>query len=299
MSDNIVELSIPRPSQVMVSDAQTMLAAARAFRVTSPELNVEAQQARQRINTRIKELTAQRVDLTRPLDEAKRKIMDLFDAPLDALEDAKKACDAQIVSWANQVEQERREAQRRAQEAADRERRRLEAEAAERRQKAEAEQRERDRLAKLERDKAEAEQRALREAAAEAKRKGDAEAQANAERERLRVKAEQEARDRETARRNEEARLAAEQRAETLETRAAETVAVVVTPEAGKAKGVHLVDNWTFEIVDVSKIKPEFLMADEPKIGKLVKALRDLAEGIVGPGSIKVVNKQVVASRKA
>jgi hypothetical protein len=281
----------------MVTDAQSMLASARAFRVTSVEQNIEAQQTRQRINTRIKELTEQRLKLTRPIDEAKREVMALFDGPLDALEDAKKACDTQIVAWSNQVEQERREAQRRAQEAADRERRRFEAEAAERRQRAEAEQRERDRLAKLERDKAEAEQRALREAAAEAKRRGDAEAQVAAERERLRLKAEQETRERDTARKNEEARLAAQQRAEVLEERAATTVAAVVVTEAGKTKGVHLVDNWTFEIVDVSKIKAEFLVADEVKIGKLVKALRADAETVVG--GIRVLNKQVVASRRA
>jgi len=295
---NIVELTIPQPSEGAVTDAQKALTLAKAFHITNNETAMEMQQMRQRINTRIKELNAERVSMTKPLDESKARIMAFFKRPIDFLEQALTHCDDEIVVHNRRVEDARREAQRKAEEEAAKERRRLAAIAEEARQKAEAEQRERDRLAAIARKQAEDEQRRLRAEADAARRAGDAEAQRRAEAERLRVKAEQEAAARETQRRNDEARAAADAKAATFEERAATTVAPVVTVEPIKVAGVSMRDNWTYRIKDPAKIKPAFMTPDTVKIGKLVKALRLEAAEQIGEG-VEIYNEQVVASKRS
>lgn len=47
----------------------------------------------------------------------------------------------------------------------------------------------------------------------------------------------------------------------------------VTTPEPPKVAGVSFKDVWKFEIVDVSKLPPEYLMPDEPAIRKTVSGL--------------------------
>ena len=44
--------------------------------------------------------------------------------------------------------------------------------------------------------------------------------------------------------------------------------------EMPKANGIAMVDNYLFKIVDASKIPADYLMPDEAKIGRVVKAMR-------------------------
>lgn len=295
---NIVELAIAQPSEMTVSDAQKTLDAVRAYHITNVEQSVELQQTRQNINTRIKALDDERLGMTRPIDAAKAKIMKFFERPTEALKQARDACDAQIIAWTRKVEEERREAQRQAELAAQRERERLQAIADEARRKAEAEQRERDRVAREAREAAEAEQRRLQAIADEARRAGNAEAARKAAEEAAQKRLRDEAEEAERRRRDEAARISAEAKAEKFEERAATHVAPVLVADAGAAKGVGLRENWTFEITDRTKINPAFLMPDEIKIGKQVKAMKADAAALIGEG-VRVFNAPIVASRRA
>lgn len=295
---NIVELAIAQPSEMTVSDAQKTLDIVRAFRITNPDQSVELQQTRQNINTRIKALDDERLGMTRPIDAAKAKIMKFFERPTEALKQARDACDAQIIAWTRKVEEERREAQRQAELAAQRERERLQAIADEARRKAEAEQRERDRVAREAREVAEAEQRRLQVIADDARRAGNAEAARKAAEEAARKRLQDEADEAERKRRDEAARISADAKAEKYEERAATHVAPVVVADIGAAKGVGVRENWTFEITDRTKINAAFLMPDEIKIGKQVKAMKGDAAALIGEG-VRVFNSPIVASRKA
>jgi hypothetical protein len=55
-------------------------------------------------------------------------------------------------------------------------------------------------------------------------------------------------------------------------------------PEPPKLEGTYSVDVWEYEIVDISKINPEFLMPDTTAIGKAVRNMKDKAQSLIGPG---------------
>jgi hypothetical protein len=61
--------------------------------------------------------------------------------------------------------------------------------------------------------------------------------------------------------------------------------------EVEKPKGVSHAQNWTFDIIDVSKLSREYMIPDEVKIRKLVKAVHKDAEKLVGEGAIRAWDK--------
>lgn len=173
---NIVDISIPSPSEVVVSEAQKTLAQIQSLHITDAQSAVDMQQRRQALNTKIKELNAERTSLTKPIDEAKARVMAFFKRPIDFLELALKHCDKEIVDHNGRLEAERRERQRQAELEAQRERQRLAAIAEETRKREAAAQAQRDLEARQRREAAEAEQRRVEEAAA-AERRAAAERQ--------------------------------------------------------------------------------------------------------------------------
>lgn len=293
---NIVDLQIPQPSEVAVTDARSMLASVQAFAVSTPAQAVEIQETRKRINAKLKALTEERMTMTRPIDEAKKRIMDHFAPPLKFLADALAECDTRIVAYQRRVEEERKEAQRKADAEREKERKRLEAIGRETRERAEAEQRRRDLEARQARERQQEEERRLAREAEKAREAGDRAAFEAAEREAAesRERAAEEQRERE--RQAEQARISAETKAESFETRAATTVAHVPTPEPVKVKGVGTRENWQFEIINLADLDRQYLMADEAKIGRLVKAMKGEAQAMLGKG-VRVFNAPTVFSR--
>lgn len=86
-------------------------------------------------------------------------------------------------------------------------------------------------------------------------------------------------------------------KAETLVERAATVVAPVIQSGGAKASGSQFRDNWVFTITDPSKINPAFLTPDLVKIGKAVKALKDGAAELIGPG-ITIKNDKILSTKK-
>lgn len=117
-----VQLDLRHPQ---ITGSQHELEVAKQFRVTTPELSVEAQQKRSTIRGRVKQLIAERRKLTEPLDAAKRTVMGWFNPHIEALEQATAAYDAQIIGYTQQLERKRREEQTRLDAAAAAERDRL------------------------------------------------------------------------------------------------------------------------------------------------------------------------------
>ena len=113
------------------------------------------------------------------------------------------------------------------------------------------------------------------------------------------AKAQQEAYEREQARLVEEARQAAA----TGDTEAAEAimdeavnveVAPVVLPSTVPSMaGTSFRTQWSFEVLDWTKLKPEFIKVDEVAIGKIVRSMHKAAEVLVGEkGAIVVRDRQ-------
>jgi chromosome segregation ATPase len=193
-----------------------------------------------------KKLDEKRKDMTRPLDEAKRTVMDWFRAPIDRLQAARSQYEDRMREWDREQERLRREAQARAEEAARKERERLAKEAAER----EAREREAARKARE---------------AAEARAKAE-EAKGRAELAEARRRAAQEA---------EEARIrqAAEQAEEARRLAELAPAVPVVEAERPKVAGMHTRKAWKWRVTDEAKVPRQYLMLDTTKIGKVVRAL--------------------------
>lgn len=235
---NIIELSIPAPDQAVVTDAEKILAAATEYRVTTAQQYADAGEQLKAIKAKYKELDEQRREITKPLDAAKKRAMDFFSKPLDFLTRAESAIKRGMIAFSEEQERIRREEQRKAEEAAQKERDRLAKIAAEAEAKARAEQ---DRLRR------EAESAAAAGRAAEAAKLA---AQAAKVEEKAAV------------------------RAEVMEQRTAAVVAPVIHREPPKVTGVSAREVWKFEVTDATAVPREYMVPDETKIRKVVNALK-------------------------
>lgn len=255
-----MDIDLTPEARAAAADAETMLSYARDFRVTTAAEYTSAGEELKRIKAKAKDLEAQRVSMTKPLDETKKRILDWFRDPLQYLADAEAAIKRAISAYDAEQRRLQQEAERAAAEAARKERERMEAEAAK------AEQ-----AAREKREREEAKARALeaqgRAAEAEAKRKAAEEAEA--------------ARMREA-----EAKRAAA---------ASMPAAPVVHFEQPKVAGVSSRQVWKFEIVDGAQIPREYMVPDEKAIGAVVRALGERANI---PG-VRVYAETVISSRSA
>lgn len=242
--------TIPQVAQAQAEaaerEANEVLTIAKAIVVSNPDEFRIAGEQFAAIKTKLKDLEAQRVAITKPLDDAKKAVMDLFRRPKEALEAALSYYERPMAAYKREEDRKRREAE----EAARLEREKAEREA---RERAAEEQR---RLAEIQRQEEEARR------AAEA-----------AENPVAAFLARQKAED-----------LQAEVQAQTEATvdaireiaLAPAAAAPVYVPKA-TAAGVATRKLWKFEIVDVSLIPREYLIPDEKKIGELARTLQGKA----------------------
>lgn len=81
------------------TDADQWIAAAASFAVATAEDSERAQRWRAKINAEIKRLNDERLTLTRPLDDSKKRIMALYAAPLQLLEAALQTYGRKIIAY--------------------------------------------------------------------------------------------------------------------------------------------------------------------------------------------------------
>ncbi len=84
------------------------------------------------------------------------------------------------------------------------------------------------------------------------------------------------------------------EKADALEEEADQVVADVPVA-APKASGISTTDVYSFRLVDIAQVNPEFLALDEKKVRKMVDALKEGAEAVVG--GIKVTKTTGVRAR--
>ena len=207
----------------------------------------------------LRQIEEQRTSITKPMNDALRNANAQAKVAAAPFEEAERSIKAAMITFADEQERIRREEQRRLDEAARREREKLEAQAREAERKA--------------REEAEAKRRAADEAAAAGRAAEAAKLAAQADRV--------------------EAKAAA--KVEDLEVRAASVVAPITRSEAPKVAGTATREEWLFEITDPALVPREYLVIDESKIGKVVRALKS-DTSIAG---IRVYSRRVLAARSA
>lgn len=257
---------------------------ALAIKIDSPEtLNIASTELRS-IAERRKQMEELRLSLTRPLDESKRRIMDLFRVPTDRLLEAEGLLRKEVGDYQRQererIERERQAAEARARAESERlERERRAAEAEERRIRAEQERIERERQEQIERERAAGNEAAAREAEAQAQREAEAAAQAAAE-----------------------ARARAEQAQAAIEE--ADVAPVTALQIAPKAEGISTRQTWKAEVTSLDELivaaakdvqLRAFLCADTKALGQAAKALKGQARI---PG-VRVYAEEGIAVRRA
>jgi chromosome segregation ATPase len=84
-----------------------------------------AGERRNQVAQRIKELDAQRKEITDPLEQAKKKVIALFKEPISQLEDIKKAIDKAMLTFQSKEEEKQRKIEDEARAKAEAERQRL------------------------------------------------------------------------------------------------------------------------------------------------------------------------------
>ena len=191
------------------------------FKVVTADQYEQAGEKLKDIKGAQKRLDTLRKSFTQPLDQAKSAIMDFFRKPEEKLKQAETGLKRVMLSYVEEQERIRREAQARLDEDARKQREKLE------------------------------------EQARKAAEKGKTE------------------------------------KSDILLTKAALVEAPVVVAQQSKVSGQNIREEWDFEIVNAAEIPREYLMPDEVKIRKMVKAFKEDAKI---PG-VKIFSRKNLSSR--
>lgn len=113
-----METQISPEVQKSTETALTVIDVAKGIVISTTHEYQFAQTVMGDIKKRIKELEEVRFGQTRPIDEAKKKILDFFRPPLQKLNDAKDHLNQIMVKFVDDQERKRREEERKLQEAA-------------------------------------------------------------------------------------------------------------------------------------------------------------------------------------
>lgn len=253
-----MDVTIPSEVQAEMQTVSTMLAALEALPVTTLAEYERAGEEIKTIAARRKSLEAERVKIKAPIIAAGKAVDALFAPPLDLCDRARKVVETKMLGYQREQQRIREEAERQAAEASRRERERMEREAAAEREKARK-----------------------AEAAALEKARLAEEAGRHEKAEQMRLQAAERA-------------AAAQAEADAKQAAAAAMpTAPVVHMEAPKAQGTSVRRTFDYEITDAALLPREYLLPDEVRIGKVVRALGEAANI---PG-VRVIVREGMAVR--
>lgn len=264
----LVTLKTPTPNdkQVIEQETKGLLDVARAYsKIESAQVYNMANADLTAIKTRMTALTEQRMTITRPMDAAKKAVMNLFAPAIAHLEEAERIIKHGMTGFITAQERARR---------AEEERQRRLAEEQERAARAEAA-----RIARAQEEEA-ARKRAEAEALAEQAKNAAPEeaAQIEAQAQELAAQAEQ------AQASAEEVRVAAA---------TAPPPAPIVLPEVSKGAGVSTREVWDFEIVDFAALPDEYKAPNE----KLLRSFAQNTKGKVLLPGVKFTSSVHLAKR--
>ncbi len=132
-----MENNIPQEAVVLAKEAEEMMVGANRYKITTATEYTGAAEQLKLVKAKAKDLDTTRKNLTQPIDESKKRIMDFFRAPLQFLADAEAAIKKSMISYDNEQARIRREEEARLQALARKEQERLERLAEKRAEKAE------------------------------------------------------------------------------------------------------------------------------------------------------------------
>ncbi|MFA6142478.1 MAG: hypothetical protein WC738_04195 [Candidatus Omnitrophota bacterium] len=242
--------------------AVATLTEVRSITIKSQDGYDKASEVLKTIKGKIKLLDTLRKGITKPLDEAKQKVMDLFRTPLEHYEEAETVLKKGMLTYSEEQEALRRKEQERLERIAAEERRKKAEQEAEWRRKEEEKRKEAEKLAR------------------EAAREKDA--KVKAEKEALAAKAKAEA---------DKAASKADERAFEQQNIIAPTAA----PKVEAVAGVSYRDQWTAEVTDFEKLPNDYKLPDMSKLNKVAQATK----GTLNIPGVKWNKEKIISSKSA
>lgn len=122
---------LPDAAKESMTEAEQLQNTAAEITVNDDQTYNGAAEFLRRVKGKKKELEEQRKAITKPMDDAKKRIMDLFRRPIEALDDAENRVKRAMLGYDEEQRRIAEEKQRKAEEEAERERRRAEKKAQE------------------------------------------------------------------------------------------------------------------------------------------------------------------------
>jgi len=119
------DAEIPEDVQTLVTQAEGDIFLAQRFTVASSDDYVQAGEILKTVKGHYQEIETKRKEMTSPLDEAKRRIMDFFRQPLEQLGNAERQIKSAMLTFTQEREKARREQEEQLQALARAERERL------------------------------------------------------------------------------------------------------------------------------------------------------------------------------
>jgi hypothetical protein len=129
---------ITKDAQDVATRAKQMLALARDFKVTDQASLEAAGEDLKRVKGLARELSEKRLAITRPIDAAKKAVMDFFREPEQFLADAERIIKRGVLAYQDEQDRKAREEQRRLEEIARKEQEKLQRQAEKRAERQEA-----------------------------------------------------------------------------------------------------------------------------------------------------------------
>lgn len=131
MQPNTLQVSVNQPNEaVLIQGAESALSIAQSIEIDSPEMYQLGADELAAIKGKAKQLDEQRKELVQPLNETVKKINALFKRPLEILENAEGMIKRAMLGYNDKQRKIQAEAERKARELAEAERRRQQEEAA-------------------------------------------------------------------------------------------------------------------------------------------------------------------------
>lgn len=115
----------------LAQEAETTLTLAKEYLIDGPEMYELAAEELKAIKSKARDLDEMRKSMTRPLDDAKKRIMDFFNKPLSFLTEAESLIKRSMLTYDREQERKRKEEEDRLRAAARAEQERLQKEAEE------------------------------------------------------------------------------------------------------------------------------------------------------------------------
>lgn len=114
VAQNLMQVSVHTPDHHQMNvQAERALNLAKAYKITDATMYQLAAEDLQKIKGRLTFLDTERKKITKPLDDAKKAVMDLFRGPVDMYEQAEGVIKQSMTNYTNEQERLRREEEER------------------------------------------------------------------------------------------------------------------------------------------------------------------------------------------